>query len=125
MEFFSKSFKVVGADINPKNSLVFSCYQPPGSLGRRILSGERDIMMQHQGKSQMMNVKLDVHRVEITSHSDRTELMNFIKKCTPSPKKVIVNHGESSKCLDLASSIHKTFRIETTAPKNLEVVRIR
>jgi len=34
-------------------------------------------------------------------------------------------HGESSKCLDLASSIHKQFRIETIAPRTLDTVRIR
>jgi hypothetical protein len=110
---------------NKRNALVFSCYQPPGSLGRRILSGEKEIMYAEGGKNVPLKINLDVHRVEITSHSDRVQLMNFIRRCNPSPKKVIVNHGESSKCLDLASSLHKQFRIETTAPKNLEVVRIR
>ena len=68
---------------------------------------------------------MDVHKVEITNHSDRRQLMNFIKRCNPQPRKVIVVHGESSRCLDLASSIHQQFRIETIAPKNLETVRIR
>jgi predicted metal-dependent RNase len=51
--------------------------------------------------------------------------MAFVQKCQPKPKKVIVNHGEDSRCLDLASSVHKQMRIETIAPRNLETIRIR
>ncbi len=108
-----------------KHAIIFSCYQPPGSLGHRIRSGEKEIMLKDGGKSMLYKINFNVHRVEITNHSDRRQLMNYIKRCNPQPKKVIVVHGESSRCLDLASSIHKTFQIETVAPKNLEVIRIR
>ena len=43
----------------------------------------------------------------------------------PKPKKIIVNHGESSRCLDLASSVHKQFKIETASPRNLEALRVK
>ncbi|MBI4983162.1 beta-CASP ribonuclease aCPSF1 [Candidatus Woesearchaeota archaeon] len=108
-----------------KHSLIFSCYQPPGSLGYRVKNGETDIMFRENGKQQLLSIKMDVHKVEITNHSDRKQLMNFVRRCNPQPRKVVVLHGESSRCLDLASSIHKQYRIETVAPKNLEVVRIR
>ncbi|MBD3318727.1 beta-CASP ribonuclease aCPSF1 [Candidatus Woesearchaeota archaeon] len=110
---------------NPKNSLVFSCYQPEGSLGHRIRAGLREYSFMEKGKQYVTPIRLEVHRLEITDHSDRKQLMNFIFKCNPRPKKVIINHGESSRCLDLASSIHKQGRIETIAPKNLEAVRLR
>ena len=51
--------------------------------------------------------------------------MDFVSKCDPRPKKVIVNHGESSRTLDLASSIHKQNRVETVAPRNLDAIRLR
>lgn len=108
-----------------KHGIVFSCYQPPGSLGYRIRSGEKEIMLKEDGKSTLYKINMAVHKVEITGHSDRRQLMNYIKRCNPQPKKVIVVHGESSRCLDLASSIHKAYKIETEAPKNLEVIRIR
>ena len=41
------------------------------------------------------------------------------------PRKIIINHGESSKTLDLASSLHRANRIETISPQNLETIRIR
>lgn len=108
-----------------KHSLVFSCYQPPGSLGYRIRNGEKEITFREEGKQQVLNIRMDVHKVEITNHSDRKQLMNYVKRCNPQPRKVILVHGEVSRCLDLATSIHQQYRIETAAPKNLEVVRIK
>jgi KH/beta-lactamase-domain protein len=112
---------------NPHNTLVFSCYQPEGSMGRRIREGEKEIVMRvdASGKPDVLQIKMEVQKIEITGHSDRRELMNFLTKVTPKPKKVIINHGENSRCLDMASTIHRQFRIETVAPRNLEAVRIR
>lgn len=110
---------------NPKNSLVFSCYQAEGSLGYRIQHGERELVTKVGAKQEVTPITMEVHKLEITDHSDRKQLMNYIFKVNPRPKKVIVNHGENSRVLDLASSIHKLGRIETAAPRNLEAVRIK
>ena len=108
-----------------KNSLVFSCYQPKGSLGHRIREGDKEISFRENSKMQVLKIHMEVHKIEITNHSDRRQLMNYIKRCKPQPRKVIVQHGEVSRCLDLASSIHKQYRIETIVPKNLEAIRLR
>ena len=108
------------------HSLVFVSYQGEGSLGRRIQRGDRELMFSHGNKQEMVKLNMDVHTIEgFTGHSGRRQLMSFVYKVQPRPKKVIINHGESSRCLDLASSIHKQNRIETVAPRNLETVRIR
>jgi uncharacterized protein len=108
-----------------RNSLVFSCYQAEGSLGKRIQQGAREVMFKEGKGQEIVPVKMQVHKLEITGHSDRKQLMNFVSRLSPRPKKVILNHGENSRCLDLASSIHKQFRMETTCPRNLESVRIK
>lgn len=110
---------------NPKNSLIFTCYQGEGSLGQRIQRGEREIMFKEGQKQEILELKIDIYRLEITDHSDRKQLMSFLHKCEPRPKKAIIVHGESSRCLDLASSIHKQNRIETSAPRNLETIRMK
>lgn len=110
---------------NKNNSLVFSCYQGEGTLGRRIQNGEREIMFRNGQKVEVCKINMEVHRIEVSAHSDRRQLMDFLNKLSPHPKKVIINHGESSRCLDLASSIHKQFRIETLAPRNLDAIRIK
>jgi hypothetical protein len=108
-----------------RNSMIFSCYQGEGSLGRRIQRGEREITFKNSQKNDIVEVKMEVHRLEISDHSDRRELMNFVQRCSPRPKKIFTNHGEATRCLDLASSIHKMFRIETQSPRNLETVRLK
>ena len=108
------------------HSIIFVSYQGEGSLGRRVQRGEKEIIFTYGNKQEMIKVNMNVHTIEgLSGHSDRRQLMSFVHKCNPKPKKVIVNHGESSRCLDLASSIHKANRIETAAPRNLETIRIR
>ncbi len=108
-----------------KNAIIFTCYQQPGSLGFRIRSGEREVTYNEAGRQHTVPVALEVHKAEIISHSDRRQLLNYVKRCSPQPRKIMVVHGEAARCLDLASTIHKQFKIETTAPKNLDTVRIR
>ncbi len=114
-----------GLSEDKRHSLIFSCYQPKGSLGHRIREGDREMQMVVNNKMQSHKINMQVHKIEITNHSDRRQLMNYVKRCNPSPRRVIVQHGEQSRCLDLASSIHKQFRVESIVPKNLEAIRIR
>ena len=111
---------------NPRNSLVFVSYQGEGSLGRRVQSGERMFVMESNGRRENVEVKMEIHTLEgLSGHSSRNELTRFVYNLDPRPKKIIVVHGESSRCLDLASTLHKLNKIETAAPKNLEAIRIR
>lgn len=114
-----------GLASDKRNMLLFSCYQSPGTNGRKIQQGQTELHFQSGHRVETTSIKLEVSRVEISGHSDRQELMDFVKKMSPRPKRVIVNHGEPSSCLDLASSIYKTYKIETVAPKNLETIRLR
>ncbi|MEM3126994.1 MAG: beta-CASP ribonuclease aCPSF1 [Candidatus Woesearchaeota archaeon] len=116
-------FKELAND--PRNVLIFSCYQSEASLGRRLLNGEKQIIFRSGTKQEVVDVKMEVVRMEFGDHSDRNELMNYVNNCDPRPKKIIINHGEVGRCLDLASSIHKQFHIETIAPKVLESIRLK
>ncbi|MBU0962968.1 MAG: beta-CASP ribonuclease aCPSF1 [Nanoarchaeota archaeon] len=111
---------------NKNNSLIFTCYQGEGSLGRRLEHGDKQINLGGMDRPEVISVKMEVYSIKgFSGHSNREQLMNFIYRLEPKPKKVIIVHGESSKCLDLASSIHKLNKIETNAPKNLEVIRLK
>lgn len=112
---------------NPKNTIIFVSYLGEGSLGRRVQSGEKQFTLENEnGKPERVEVKMEVYTVEgFSGHAGRNELTKYIYNLDPRPKKVIIIHGENSRCLDLASTLHKMGRIETTAPKNLEAVRIR
>ncbi|MFT4310734.1 MAG: beta-CASP ribonuclease aCPSF1 [Candidatus Woesearchaeota archaeon] len=110
-----------------RHTLIFVSYQGAGTMGRRITQGERDFAISVNGaKPENVTLKLDIHVVEgLSGHSDRKELMNYIARMQPKPRRIMINHGEASRCLDLASSIFKQHRIESSAPRNLESVRLR
>jgi uncharacterized protein len=111
---------------NPANAIILTCYQGEGSLGRKIQNGEKEIPFQNGPKTDVVKVEMEIVTLRgFSGHNNREQTMEFLRRLSPSPKKIIINHGENSKCLDLASSIHKMFRVETVAPRNLETIRLR
>ena len=111
---------------NPKNSMVFTCYQGSGSLGNRIQRGITEFTHGAGNKMRTYALNLQIYTIQgLSGHSDRKELLNFVHRCNPKPKRVIVNHGESSRAIDLCSSLHKLNRIETNAPQTLDTLRIK
>jgi hypothetical protein len=112
---------------NKKNSIVFVCYQGVGSLGRQVQDGLKEVKMSDsEGREEEVNINININTIDgLTAHSGRNQLLSFINKCNPKPKKIIVNHGEVSKTLDLASTLYKLNRVETISPRNLETIRIK
>ncbi|MEI6103420.1 MAG: beta-CASP ribonuclease aCPSF1 [Methanothrix sp.] len=108
-----------------KNTLVIVGYQAEGTLGRRIQKGWKELPLSVEGKTQTVKINLEVTTVDgFSGHSDRQQLMEYMRRIYPKPGRVITNHGEEGNCLDLASSIYKRYRIPTMAPMNLETVRL-
>ena len=82
--------------------------------------------MQVNGKTGLMKINMEVDVVEgLSGHSDRNQLIEFINKLEPKPRRAFVVHGELSKSIDLASTIHKILNIETYVPRILDALRIR
>ncbi len=115
-------FKSWARDEN--NMLIFVGYQAEGSLGRRIQKGWREVSIGGGGNMTTVKIKMQVETVDgFSGHSDRRQLMNYISNLSPRPERIVFLHGEESKCLDLSSSVHRRFNINTVAPKNMETVR--
>ena len=111
---------------NPKNLMVLGCYQPIGSLGRQLQEGIREVTISKEQGGDRLSVKMKVEVISgLSAHSGRSELIQYVSRMNPKPKRIIINHGEVSKCLDLASSLYRQNRIETTVPRNLETVRLK
>lgn len=105
-----------------KNLIVFGCYQAIGSLGRQVQEGAREFFVD----GEKVVVKMQVETISgFSAHSGRNELLQYISRMTPRPKKIIINHGELTRSLDLASSLYKLNRIETSVPRNLETLRLK
>ncbi len=110
----------------PKNTIVFVGYQAEGTLGRKIQRGLSQIVMNDKGNQITVDIKLNNETCEgFSGHSDRKQLLNYVGSMDPKPERIIVCHGEESKCIELASTFHKRYNVETRVPYNLETIRCR
>ncbi len=111
---------------NKNNSIIFVCYQGVGSLGRQVQEGIKETKMVVDGKEERVTINLEVQSIlGLTAHAGRNELLSFFNNMRPKPKRIIINHGEISKSLDLASALYKLNRVETNVPRILETLRLR
>ncbi len=111
---------------NEKNSVVFVCYQGVGSLGRQVQEGLKETKMMFEGHEEDVKINLEVHTIAgLSAHAGRNEIISFFNNMRPKPKRIMINHGEVSKCLDLASALYKLNHVETNVPRVLETLRLR
>ncbi|MEK6945811.1 MAG: beta-CASP ribonuclease aCPSF1 [Nanoarchaeota archaeon] len=111
---------------NEKNSILFVCYQGVGSLGRQIQDGLKSTRMSSDGREETVAINLEVHTIAgFSAHPGRNEILSFFNNLRPKPKRIIVNHGEVSKSMDLASALYKLNRVETNVPRIMESIRLR
>ena len=111
---------------NEKNSIIFVCYQGVGSLGRQVQEGLKETKMNIEGREESVKVNMEVHTIAgLSAHAGRNEIMSFFNNMRPRPKRIMINHGEVSKCLDIASALYKLSHVETNVPRILETLRLR
>lgn len=112
---------------DPKNTLMFVGYQGEGTLGRRIQKGWKEVPLpSEKGRRQALGIKMRIETAHgLTGHSGRKQLTSYIHRLRSRPERIVINHGESKKCGELARDMHRMFKADTTAPKNLESIRLR
>jgi hypothetical protein len=109
-----------------KNALIFVGYQGEGSLGRKIQNGTRTIpIVAKNGKTKALKINMRIETVEgFSGHSDRNQLISYIKNLRPRPKQIIVNHGEKTKATSFSNFISTRLKIKATALQNLDAKRL-
>ncbi|MDY6777051.1 MAG: beta-CASP ribonuclease aCPSF1, partial [Candidatus Nanohaloarchaea archaeon] len=105
------------------NRMVFVGYQAPGTYGNKIQSGKSKITL--PGNDNPTHINLDVKTVSgFSGHSSRNQLLNYVSNLPNKPKKILCNHGDDSSTFQLSSTLHKMLNIDTSAPQNLETIRL-
>jgi predicted metal-dependent RNase len=117
-------FKQMAGD--ERNTLIFVSYQIEGTMGRRLQRGMPEASLLEDGRVQLLPVRMRIGMIEgFSGHSDRRQILNYLHRISPKPERVIVNHGERSKCLSMTSAIHRDLGVETRAPEVLETMRLK
>lgn len=109
-----------------KNGMVFVSYQIPGTMGRRVLDGSRQVsLLGEGGKIKIVDVNCNVVKVEgFSGHSDYNQLMRYVGKLRSKLQQVIINHGERRKVENMANVISRVYRIPTIQPRVQEAVKV-
>ena len=76
---------------NPKSSVVFVGYQAEGTLGRRLIDGEKTVTI----FGEEIAVNAQIHNLEgFSGHADRDGLFAWLSSFEAKPKNVFLVHGE-------------------------------
>jgi KH/beta-lactamase-domain protein len=111
---------------DPKSTLVFVGFQAAGTLGSKLQRGRREIPVRENGRRRMKKLEMQIETVDgFSGHSDRGQLIDYIGSMQPRPDQVLMNHGEESKCLELANTLRQKFDLRTRTPYNLETTRLK
>ncbi|MBD3210919.1 beta-CASP ribonuclease aCPSF1 [Candidatus Micrarchaeota archaeon] len=110
-----------------KNTLIFCGYQSALSLGNKIQKGVKEVpVVGDDGRTKSLNINMRIETAEgFSGHSDRAQLMAFLKNLRPSPERILTMHGDWGKTEDFARSGGSMLRKESRAIANLEAVRLR
>ncbi len=98
----------------PEATVLFIGYQAKGTLGRRIMDGEKRVKIFGED----INVKAQIRSIEgFSSHADKNDLINWVEGLSKTLKKIFVVHGEEEASLELAQALRDKFGIDTIVPE--------
>ena len=98
---------------NPNSTILFVGYQAPGTLGRRIVDGEKKVKI--FGEEIAVNARIE-YIEGYSGHADQEWLLNFIYSFITKPKHIFLVHGEAEGQLELKEKILDTVNIPVTIP---------
>ena len=98
---------------NPNSTILFVGYQAPGTLGRKIVDGEKRVKI----FGEEINVNARVEYIEgYSGHADQNGLLNFVYSFYDKPKHIFLVHGEEEGQIVLKDKLMETTGIPVTIP---------
>ncbi len=112
---------------DPNNTLLFVGYQSALSLGSKLQQGMKELpILGDDGKMKTLNINMRVETAEgFSGHSDRAQLMAYLKNLRPTPERIFTMHGDWNKTAEFARSISMMLRKDASALADLEAVRLK
>lgn len=98
---------------NPKSTILFVGYQAPGTLGYRIVNGEKKVKI--FGDEIAVNARIE-YIEGYSGHADQEWLLNFVYSFICKPKHIFLVHGEEESQIVLKDKIEETTSLPVTIP---------
>ena len=96
-----------------KNIVLFVGYQAENTKGRLLQQGLRLIRIHKEN----ISVKAQIKTIDsLSAHADSDELISWVSRMNTPPKRVFLNHGESSSINALAYRLKHELNLKTFIP---------
>lgn len=97
----------------PESSVIFVGYQAEGTLGRKLVDGEKRVKIYGED----VVVRANVHTLGgFSAHADRDGLLDWMSTIKNDRLKVFVVHGEENAAMSFAGSIRNRFGFDAVVP---------
>ena len=107
---------------NAKTHIVFVGYQVNGTLGRRIVDGEKTVRI----FGREYENKAHVHTLGgFSAHADEQDLRYWLGAFGHTPKRIFLVHGEESIANEFADKVYHEMQIDTYVPSLNEVIELK
>lgn len=104
-----------------QNTVVLTGFQAPGTRGRALADGARELKL--FGRYVPVRAEV-VHDEEFSVHADADELLGWLRAMSPPPSTVYVVHGEERAASALADRIREDRDCAVTVPRRGERVLV-
>lgn len=102
-------------------TVIFVGYQAEGTLGRRIVNGEKKVTIH----GEEIAVKAQIVMLEgYSAHADKNEMIHWLEGFKKLPAKIFVTHGEEQASLNFAQLAKERFQVDTIVPCLGETVEL-
>ena len=99
---------------NPNSTILFVGYQAPGTLGRKLVDGEKTVKI--FGEEIAVNARIE-YIEGYSGHADQEWLLNFVYSFLKKPKTIFLVHGEPEGQVILKQKIQGTTEIPVIIPE--------
>jgi metallo-beta-lactamase family protein len=105
----------------PENTIMFVGYQANGTLGRRIVNGEKQVRILGQERP----VKARVVQVNgFSAHADKEELFKWLTTLKKPPRRLFVVHGEPQSAQHFADYVSQETGWKVSVPTYQEEISL-
>jgi metallo-beta-lactamase family protein len=105
----------------PETHVIIVGYQGDGSLGRRLVNGEKLVSI----FGEKIAVKAQIHTLGgFSAHAGQTDLLAWFAAIAPSQPRVVLTHGENPQREILAKMIEQRYQLKPQLPELHEVIEL-
>jgi metallo-beta-lactamase family protein len=106
---------------NARNTVLFVGFQAEGTLGRRLRDGAESVSL----FGEPLRVRAEIQALDgFSAHADQGELLAWVSRLDPVPRRIFLVHGEPGPAETLARVLGARLGVEVRVPERGEEVAL-